>query len=404
MIVWNAILLTLRQVSRNLMRSSLTALGVLIGVAAVIAMVALGRGAAARVDADLSGMGQNLLFVVPGTPGRGGPMNRTASRPFTESDADAIRRQIPGIASVAPMAARGTIAVYGGASWKTSVTGTTADYLTTLSWEISRGRAFSDAEVRTGGSACILGDTVRRELFAQQDPIGASIRVGGVSLLVIGTLKPKGKSTFGVDQDDFVLMPLAAFQRRIVGNRDVSIIFISAAPKVDTSRVKRDVIELMRRRRHIRPGDIADFFVDDMKEIAKTVEGITGVLTSLLAAIAAISLLVGGIGIMNVMLVAVSERTREIGLRMAVGARRRDVLVQFLVEASVLSMIGGIVGIGLGLAGSYAATSKLGLPMIIDPVVIGVPFAFSVLVGVVFGFFPARKAARMNPIDALRSE
>jgi putative ABC transport system permease protein len=377
---------------------------VLIGVAAVIAMVALGRGAASRVDADLSSMGQNLLFVVPGTPGSRGPMSRTSARPFTEADATAIARQVANIDAVAPMASSGGIAVYGGASWKTGVTGTTDAYFRVLSWKLAQGRGLTAADVRAGASVCVLGNTVRRELFASRDPLGAIIRIGDVSLRVVGTLAPKGKSTFGMDQDDFVLIPLTTFQRRVSGNRDVSIIFISASRGADTALVKRDLEALMRQRRHIRPGGLVDFFVHDMKEIAATVEGIASVLTSLLAAIAAISLLVGGIGIMNVMLVAVSERTREIGLRMSVGARRRDVLVQFLVESSVLSMIGGLVGIGIGLAGSYVATSKLGLPLTIDPVVIGIPFAFSVLVGIVFGFFPARKAARMNPIDALRSE
>ncbi len=403
MIVWNAIIVTLRQITRNIMRSSLTALGVLIGVAAVIAMVALGRGAAMQVDNELSGMGQNLLFVTPGAPGGHGPQ-RTTVRPFSEDDARAVASQVAGVAAVAPTASQPVIAVYGGAKSQTNVTGSTDDYLRALSRQVNRGRAFTDAEQRAGSAVCILGDTVRRELFGSQDPIGARIRVGGISARVIGIFEAKGKSTLGMDQDDFVLIPLATFQRRMAGNRDVGMLFVSATEKADTSQVKGDLERLFRERRRIRAGEIPDFEVHDMKEIAATVEGVTSVLTSLLAAIAAISLLVGGIGIMNVMLVAVNERTREIGLRMALGARGRDVLVQFLVESIVLSMIGGISGIALGLAGSYAATSKLGLPLTIDALVIGVPFAFSVFVGVVFGFVPARKAARMNPIDALRSE
>jgi putative ABC transport system permease protein len=404
MIVWNALQQTLRQTRRNPMRSTLTTLGVLIGVAAVIAMIALGRGAAARVGKDLSGLGQNLLFVVPGTPAARGPGAAASARPFNRSDADAIRREVQGLAGVAPTVTRGTTAVYGGASWRTTVTGSTADYGTVLSWRVARGREFSEAELRAGAPVCVLGETVRRELFGAVDPIGASVRAGNVSLRVVGTFAPKGSSSFGQDQDDFILVPLATHQRRISGAREVDVIFLSAIDPAETGAIKADVEAVMQRRRHLRVGDTPDFFVRDMKEIASTVSSITGVLTSLLAAIAAVSLLVGGIGIMNIMLVAVSERTREIGIRLAIGARGRDVLAQFLIEAIALSTLGGVAGIAFGLSLSYLATSKLGLPLEVDATLLLLPFGFAAAVGVVFGFFPARKAARMNPIDALRRE
>jgi len=404
MIVWNAIHETLRQLRRNPMRSALTMLGILIGVAAVIAMIALGRGAASRVGQDLSGLGQNLLFVVPGAPGHGGPGARTGAPPFDEGDARAIQREVRGIAAIAPTITRTTVAVYAGASRRTTITGSTAGYFTVMSWRVGIGRTFNDAEHRAGAPVCVLGETVRHALFGAVDPIGATIRAGNISLRVVGVLAPKGSSSFGQDQDDFIVVPLATHQRRISGTHDVDAIFVSAHSEAESGRIRSDIEALMRVRRHLHPGVEPDFTVRDMKEIAAMVGSITGVLTSLLAAIAAISLLVGGIGIMNIMLVAVSERTREIGIRLAVGALGRDVLAQFLIEAVVLSAIGGIAGILLGLGGSYAITSKLDIPLTIDPLLLAVPFGFSAAVGVIFGFFPARKAARLNPIDALRHE
>jgi putative ABC transport system permease protein len=404
MIVWNAVHETLHQLRRNPMRSALTMLGILIGVAAVIAMIALGRGAAARVSRDLSGLGQNLLFVIPGTPGGGGPGARSNAPPFDEADARAIQREVRGVAGVAPVVTQSGVAVYISASRRTTVTGSTSDYFTVMSWRVGTGRLFNEAELRTGAPVCVLGETVRRALFGAVDPIGATLRVGTISLRVIGVLVPKGSSSFGQDQDDFIVVPLATHQRRISGTHDVSAIFLSADREAESGRIRADIEAMMRDRRHLHVGEESDFTVRDMKEIAAMIGSITGVLTSLLAAIAAISLLVGGIGIMNIMLVAVSERTREIGIRLAIGALGRDVLAQFLIEAVVLSAIGGLAGIALGLGGSYAITSKLDIPLAIDPLLIAVPFGFSAAVGVIFGFFPARKAARLNPIDALRHE
>ena len=404
MIVWNAVHETLRQLRRNPMRSALTMLGILIGVAAVIAMIALGRGASARVGSDLSGLGQNLLFVVPGAPGSGGPGRRTEAPPFDEGDARAIQREVRGVAGVAPTVTRSAVAVYAGESRRTTVTGSTADYFTVMRWRVGAGRSFSDAELRVGAPVCVLGQTVRHALFGAVDPIGATIRAGNISLRVVGVLAPKGSSSFGQDQDDFIVIPLATHQRRISGTHDVDAIFVSARNEAESGRIRGDIEAMMRVRRHLHPGETPDFTVRDMKEIAAMVGSVTGVLTSLLAAIAAISLVVGGIGIMNIMLVAVSERTREIGIRLAIGALGRDVLAQFLIEAVVLSAIGGLAGILLGLGGSYAITRRLDIPLEIDPLLIAVPFGFSAAVGVIFGFFPARGAARLNPIDALRHE
>ena len=404
MIVGNAIHQTVRQLGRNPLRSGLTTLGILIGVAAVIAMIALGRGASERVAGDLAGLGQNLLFVVPGSPHGGGPGVRGSVRRFELADAAAIQREVPGVAGVAPTVSTSAVAVYGGASRRTTVTGSTGAYLDVLAWKLADGRRFTDAEGRVGGAVCLLGETVRRALFGAVEPVGAVIRVGDVSLRVIGTLQPKGTSTFGQDQDDFVIIPLATHQRRLTGLHDVDAIFLSGAPGVDTGAIRDAVEALMRVRRRLHEGDEADFTVRDMKEIAGMVGSVTGVLSALLAAIAAISLVVGGIGIMNIMLVAVSERTREIGIRLAIGARGRDVLAQFLIESVMLSALGGVAGISLGLLASWAATSKRAVPLTNDPVQLGLPFGFAAAVGVVFGFWPARKAARMNPIDALRHE
>jgi len=402
--MWKSFVMALRHMGRNIMRTVLTTLGILIGVAAVIAMVSLGRGATTRVTSDLQSLGHNLLFVVPGTQPHGPPSGAMGARPFLVDDARAIAREVAGIAGVAPTANRSTVAVYGGNTWRTVVAAADASYLSVLDWKVNLGRELSKTEQAGGTAVVVLGDRVRRELFGAQDPLDASIRMGNVSYRVVGTLRPKGQSTFGQDQDDFVLVPLRTFQRRISGNDYVSMLFVSAASGAPTDQVKLDIEALFLERRHIHPGDEPDFYVRDMKEVQQMVGGITSVLTSLLAAIAAVSLLVGGIGIMNIMLVAVTERTREIGIRLAIGARGREVLLQFLVEAIVLSVFGGALGIVLGLVGSYFAAKGLGLPFLILPHVIAIAVVFSAAVGISFGFFPARKAARLNPIEALRYE
>jgi putative ABC transport system permease protein len=391
-----------RQIGRNPSRSALTTLGVLIGVAAVIAMVSLGRGATERVQGELSGLGQNLLFVTPGSQRAG--MMAGGVRPFALEDARAITREIPGVAGVAPAASRGTVVSHGGERHSTMVTGTEVSYLTVMSWKVTEGRPFTEGEERAGAAVCILGDRVRRELFGSGSPTGEMVQVGGMACRVIATLSPKGQSMFGQDQDDFVLVPLTTFQRRISGTDDVGVLFVSAASTASSHQVKRDLEALFQERRHIREGDEPDFHVHDMKEIEAMVGTITSVLTALLAAIAGVSLVVGGIGIMNIMLVAVTERTREIGIRLAIGARRRDILTQFLVEAAVLSTFGGVLGILIGVGASALVTRKLGIPLVVDPAAIAIAFLVSAGVGIVFGFAPARRASRLQPIDALRHE
>jgi putative ABC transport system permease protein len=399
--IWETVRLASQAIVRNSLRSFLTVLGVVIGVGAVIAMVTIGNGTTAQVKSEISALGTNLLFL---RPGQGfGPRQGDAAN-FTLADADAISRQIGGLQAVAPTTGASANAVYGNQNWNTSITGTTDDFLVARDWPLVEGRQFLDGEERAGKAVCIIGKTVRKELFGGSDPLGEKIRLGTVSCQVIGVLEEKGQSSFGQDQDDTVLMPIRAVQRRFAGKSDVSSIYLSAEDGVDTTKVKRDVTFLMRERRHIGPNTDDDFRVNDMAEMVATLTSTTKVLTGLLAAVAAVSLLVGGIGIMNIMLVSVTERTREIGIRLAIGAEEGQVLMQFLVEAVVLSLFGGLIGVALGLGLSGAASLGLGVPFVLDPKIIALAFVFSAAVGVGFGYFPARRAAHLDPIEALRHE
>nr|WP_295463947.1 ABC transporter permease [Mesorhizobium sp.] len=393
--------LAAQAILRNPMRSFLTILGIVIGVAAVIAMVTIGNGTTAQVTAELSKLGSNMLFVRPGQfgPGRAS----TQAKSFTSKDVAAIRDQVSGLRAVAPMAQASATVIFSGESRQSTVAGTNADYLIVGDWTIAAGRAFLPAEER-GTAVCMIGDTVRGKLFGSSPPLGKSIRVGKVSCEVIGVLGEKGESSMGTDQDDTVLMPLRTFQRRMAGNSDVDTILVSARDGVATSKVKGDIERLMRERRSIVAGEDDDFSVNDMTQIAATMSGTTSILTGLLGAVAAVSLLVGGIGIMNIMLVSVTERTREIGIRLAIGALESQVLTQFLVEATVLALFGGIVGILFGLGLAYGADLYLGIPFVTSPSIIVLAFVFSALIGMGFGYFPARQAARLNPIEALRHE
>lgn len=395
--------MALREVARNRMRSALTTLGIIIGVGAVIAMVTLGQGATASVRDQISRMGQNLLIVSPGAARRGGGPAAQQAQAFTVKDAEAIARELRTVSAVAPTASRSLLVIAGNKNRTTAVTGVTGDFLAVRELSVELGRPFSHGELQ-GETACLLGATTRKELFGRADPVGASVRLGQLPCKVVGVLAAKGANSFGADQDDLVLIPLRTFQRRIAGDDAVGAIFVTAASEGATARAKSQLESLLRQRRRIAPGADPDFRVNDLQEVAKTMASVTGALTALLGAIAAVSLLVGGIGIMNIMLVSVTERTREIGLRMAIGARSREVLLQFLVEAVVLSVIGGAVGAALGLAGSYLGCRALELPFVIVPWIAVVAFGFSAAVGVAFGFLPARKAARLDPIEALRHE
>ncbi len=395
------LLLSFREIRRNIMRSGLTMLGIIIGVAAVIAMVTLGGGAQQKVSSDISGLGKNLLMVMPGGQQRG---PSTGGALFKADDVQALERGVDGLDAIAPMSTSSVRAVYSNTNWTTTVSGVTNAYFKVRQWSLATGRIFDEAEERSGRTVCVIGATVRKNLFGQQDPIGARLRIGASSCQVIGLLESKGSSTFGSDQDDVVILPLLAYQRRISGNDNISIIFLSARNGASIDKVKAAAEGLLRQRRHIVQGKTDDFHVQDMREIATLVEGTTALLTAFLGAVAAISLLVGGIGIMNIMLVSVTERTREIGIRLAIGAYEREVLMQFLVEAGSLSLAGGVIGIVIGLVISAVIAPLVGIPFVFNFSIIAIAFVFSAAVGVVFGYFPARNAARLDPIEALRYE
>ena len=398
----NTLLLALREIRRNVLRSFLTILGIVIGVAAVIVMVTIGSGATAQVTEQIASLGSNLLMVRVGQ--HMGPGQTTAAPPFDLDDSQAILREIPAVTEVAPSASQRVTAVYGNENWSTTATGVDNKFFTVRNWAVQSGRRFLDTELRAGKAVCVIGATVGKELFGEMSPIDSSIRLGSFSCQVIGVLEAKGQSTFGSDQDDLILLPLRTFQRRISGNQDISLMQVSVAEGRSTDKAKSDIEEVLRIRRHIVGAENDNFQVRDMKEITKMLTGTTQILTTLLGAVAAVSLLVGGIGIMNIMLVSVTERTREIGIRLAIGALEREVLLQFLVEAVVLSSFGGVIGILLAVSGSIGLAHLLKIPFIFNPGIMVIAFLFSAAVGIIFGFFPAKKAARLDPIDALRHE
>lgn len=401
--IWETFRLAVQAILRNTMRSILTVLGIVIGVAAVIAMVTLGQGSSSQVTADIEKLGTNVLMLMPGGgSGQPGPTSSAVSKAFTLADVDAIIDQIGTVKTAAPYAQTTATVVYGSENTTTSIVGTDNRYLDVVDWPIVMGRKYLASEEQSGKSVCIIGETARQNLFGNTSPIGEVIRLKTMTCEVIGLLEAKGASSFGTDQDDVISLPMKTFQRRVLGNNDVSMIYISVLDGQSTERAIVEIKALMRERRRISEGEEDDFSVMDMKQIASMLTGITNVLTGLLSAVAAVSLLVGGIGIMNIMLVSVTERTREIGIRLAIGAQANQVLMQFLVEAIVLSMIGGIVGILLGLALAAAGANLMGIPFEPNLTVVVGAFLFSAAVGVVFGYFPARRAAKLDPIEALR--
>jgi putative ABC transport system permease protein len=401
--MWLAtLLMALRALRRNVLRSALTMLGIVIGVASVIAMVTLGQSATASVRNNIASLGTNMLIAVPGADRRG-PVSTSAIN-FKADDIRALRQELTDIGGMAPTSSKGVLVVYGSANYSTTVQGSTNEFFRVRNYRIAKGRDFSDTEISGAATVCVLGETVKRQVFGSQDPLGAVMRVGKVACMVIGVLESKGQSSFGPDQDDLLVMPLAAVQRRLIGDTDIHAVYLTVADESALNRTKLQVQGILRERRHIQPGQKDDFEVQDTREIAKTMGNVTGILTALLGAVAGVSLLVGGIGIMNIMLVSVTERTREIGTRLAIGALAREVLAQFLVEAVLLCVLGGTIGIALGLFGSWAATRVLSMPFAVDYMIVLVAFVFSGVIGVVFGFVPARRAARLNPIEALRHE
>jgi putative ABC transport system permease protein len=347
-------------------------------------------------------LGSNLLMVSPGK--RMGPGQTSGAPAFKVADAEAIARDIPAIAAVAPTATRSTTAIYANENWATTVTGTREQYFAINNRRVREGRSFTASEARLGAAVCVIGETVRTKLFGRQSPIGNKIRLQKLSCEVIGLIEAKGQSTMGTDQDDLIVIPLRTCHRRIAGNEDVNIIQVSVKDGVSTERVKREIGRLMRIRRHLSSNQDDNFNVMDLKEIATMLSGTTRMMTALLGAVAAVSLLVGGIGIMNIMLVSVTERTREIGIRLAVGAHGSDVMTQFLVESTVMALTGGAIGIAVGFAGARILGHFTGWSTVVSPPTVFLALAFSAAVGIFFGFYPARKAAKLNPIDALRYE
>jgi putative ABC transport system permease protein len=395
------ILLALRDIRRNVMRSVLTVLGIIIGVAAVITLVTIGNGTTAQVTGQIAAMGTNVLMISPGQ--HRGPSHDSAPS-FNLRDVQAVQKEISSLNGVAPVCSASTTAVAGNRNWSTGITGTSSDFFTVRNWEIKSGRIFEPTEELGGKAVCVIGQTVNKNLFPGEDPVGRNIRLGKVSCKVIGLLREKGQSSMGRDQDDLIVMPLPAVQRRFTGNRDVSSIQLSVMDGVSTEKIADDLRALLRKRRHLSENEEDNFSIRDTKELAAMLTGTTKTMTTLLSSVAAVSLLVGGIGIMNIMLVSVTERTREIGIRLAIGAFEHEVLLQFLTEAVVLSSFGGIFGIILALGASFGLTHLMEIPFIPDLKIIGIAFLFSAAVGVVFGYFPALKAARLDPIDALRHE
>jgi putative ABC transport system permease protein len=396
-------LLALRSIRRHLLRSFLTVLGIVIGVGAVVAMTTLGRATTAAVQKQISALGTNVLQVRPGQGfGRGGGGPRPPD--FDPSDVTAIQQQIAGVNAVAPQAQASATAIYEGANWSTTINGTTSAYFQVQPWPLTQGRYFTPTEEAAGKGVCIIGSTVRTNLFRGGRAVGHRLRIGNVSCDVIGVLSTRGQAGFGGDQDDIVIMPIKAVQRRFTGSTDVRLMLVGVDQAYSTSQVQAGITDLLRERRHITEGRDDNFNIFDTKQISDTLTGTTTLLTRIVAAVAAISLVVGGIGIMNIMLVSVTERTREIGIRLAIGAVANEVLLQFLVESVVLSCIGGVIGLLLAQLVIAAATPLMQVPWTFDLQINLIAFLISAVIGVVFGYFPARRAASLNPIDALRHE
>jgi putative ABC transport system permease protein len=398
---WNTLLLSLREIRRHLLRSFLTILGIVIGVSAVITMVTLGNGATRAVQDQITSLGTNLLMVRPGQrlgPGSGGAPY------FKEADAAAVATQIGGIRAVAPEVRSGGTVVANGRNWTTTLTGSTNDYFVTNNWTVREGRTFSDNELAAGAAVCLIGESIRRELFGNGSAIGEPLRVKQFSCEIIGVLGSKGQGAMGNDQDDVVILPLHTVQRRVLGNQRVNTLLVSMEDGSDADRIKASLTQLLRERRKLADADDDNFNVLDTKQVADTLSGTTKIMTTLLGAVAAVSLLVGGIGIMNIMLVSVTERTREIGVRLAIGALEHEVMLQFLIEAVVLAALGGVIGIVLATALSLVLAQVMQVPYLFNPTINVLAFLFSAGIGVVFGYFPAKRAARLDPIEALRHE
>jgi putative ABC transport system permease protein len=394
-----------RALQRNKMRTVLTMLGIIIGVGAVIAMVALGRGAKAQVAARIASLGQNTLMVFSGSVNRGGVFTGFGGAgTLTVEDAEAIEKEVPGVVAVSPEVRTSGQIMAGNNNWSTEGRGEDVSYLDIRQWDLAEGAMFTDADIRSAGKVCILGKTTADKLFPNEDPIGQTIRIRNVPMKVLGVLKAKGVSMFGSDQDDTLIMPYTTAMKRFAGVTTLRTINVQAASADEITPVQNGITDLLRQRHRIQSGRDDDFMIRNPQEFAEAQNATAETMTALLAGIAGVSLLVGGIGIMNIMLVSVTERTREIGIRMAVGARGRDILLQFLIEAVTLSSIGGILGIALGVGGAQMLTALKNWATQVSADSVIIAFIFSAAVGIFFGFYPARKASQLDPIDALRYE
>jgi putative ABC transport system permease protein len=394
--------IALRALRRNKLRSALTALGIIIGVAAVIAMIGIGNGAKAQVEAQVANLGRNVLSVFPGSFTSGGARGGWGTQStLTLDDIEALRREVQGIVAISPEVRDRNQVLANGLNWNTEVTGVHPDFLSIRAWDLSSGVMFGEPDLVSATKVCVIGATVARQLFPDSDPIGQTLRVRNIPLVIRGVLAPKGFNFFGRDQDDTVLVPHTTHMRRLNRRTTVNSILVEAATPEQMTRIQEDMTALLAQRRG---GREPDFNVRNQLELAETATATTRVMTGLLGAIAGVSLLVGGIGIMNIMLVSVTERTREIGIRLAIGAHDRDIRLQFLIEAMILSLLGGLSGVALGIGISQLLSSLNGWPVLVSTQSIVLAVGFSGLVGVAFGFYPAHKAAQLDPIEALRFE
>ena len=395
-------ILAIRSIFRHKLRSFLTTLGIIIGVAAVVAMVTLGKATTKAAQQQVASLGTNVLQIRPGQGfGRGGGGPRPPD--FKEADVEAVARQVAGVNAVAPQAQSTATVIYQGANWSTTINGTTNAFFQVQPWPLVSGRTFTRAEEQAGKAVCIIGNTIRTNLFRGGEAVGDRLRVNGISCDVIGVLSTRGQGGFG-DQDDVIIMPIKQVQRRFTGNRDIRLMLVGVDPAYDSAQVQESIKQVLRERRSITAGKDDDFNIFDTAQIGQTLTGITTLLTQIVTAVAAISLVVGGIGIMNIMLVSVTERTREIGIRLAIGAVASEVLMQFLMEAVVLSCLGGLVGLVVAQLVVLGLAPLMRVDWMFEPQINVIAFLVSALIGVVFGYFPARRAASLNPIDALRHE
>ncbi|MDP5277764.1 ABC transporter permease [Sphingomonas sp. DG1-23] len=395
-------ILAIRSIFRHKLRSFLTTLGIIIGVAAVVAMVTLGNATTKAAQAQVASLGTNVLQIRPGQGfGRGGGGPRPPD--FEEADVEAVARQVAGVTAVAPQAQSTATVIYQGANWSTTINGTTNAFFQVQPWPLASGRTFTRAEEQAGKGVCIIGNTIRTNLFRGGEAVGERLRVNGISCDVIGTLSTRGQGGFG-DQDDVIIMPIKQVQRRFTGNREIRLMLVGVDPAYDGTQVQESIKQVLRERRRITGGKEDDFNIFDTAQISAALTGITTLLTQIVTAVAAISLVVGGIGIMNIMLVSVTERTREIGIRLAIGAVASEVLMQFLMEAVVLSCLGGLVGLLVAQLVVLGLAPLMRVEWMFEPQINFIAFMISALIGVVFGYFPAQRAASLNPIDALRHE